>query len=45
MLPRAVNSVYAKPVTICELNEAFFREVAHMSPFNFEGFKEPLDVT
>jgi hypothetical protein len=30
LLPRAVNSDYAKPVTICELNEAFFREMAHM---------------
>jgi hypothetical protein len=28
---RAVNSVYAKPITICELNVAFFfKEMAHM---------------
>lgn len=25
-----VNSVYAKPITICELNEAVFKDVAHM---------------
>jgi hypothetical protein len=30
LLLSEVNSVYANPIAICELNEAFFKDVAHM---------------
>jgi hypothetical protein len=41
---RAVNSAYAKPIKICELNVAFFLKRWHKwLPFSFEGLKEPME--